>query len=442
MRNTFKPGHYRPSLSLSTFHFVLYTLFMNSIRLFLLLLLIPVTGALSARQDFAITGVRVFDGENTVASTNVVVRDGRIAEIGDRVNADGLPRIDGSGATLLPGLIDAHAHTQEIGQLQESLRFGVTTVLDMGTFPIEMDKVLREAASTRADVADFRSAGIMATATGGHGTEFRENIPTVSGPEDAAGFVRDRVQGGADYLKIVMNGVRSARSGMPTLSPETVQALVSAGHDHGLQVWAHIESVEDVHIAVDAGVDGLVHHWRDSGAQPELAALLARENIYVIPTLTAVDGVTGTGPRQLLADPLISPYLSELSRRELTKELNLGQGIGLDTGLAAVRSLVEAGVVILAGADAFTGNPRIVHGASLHRLLELSVMAGLSPEATLRSATSNVADAFGLADRGRIRPGLRADLLLVRGNPAEDINASRDILQVWRGGVELDRTEW
>jgi imidazolonepropionase-like amidohydrolase len=95
--------------------------------------------------------------------------------------------------------------------------------------------------------------------------------------------------------------------------------------------------------------------------------------------------------------------------------------------------------LLLAGSDAFTGNPRIVHGASLHRLLELFVEAGLSPVATLRSATANVADAFGLSDRGRIKPGLRADLVLVRGDPTQNILATRDIAGVWRDGIMVTR---
>ncbi len=402
--------------------------------------LLSVATALPAAESFVISGARIFDGERILPPADVVVREGIIAAIGDQQAAAGLPVIDGSGATLLPGFLDAHAHTEEIGQLQEALRFGTTTVLDMGTFPMEMERTLREAAATRSDVSDFRSAGIMATPPGGHGTQFRTSIPTVAGPEEAEDFVRARVENGADYLKIVINGVRHALSGLPTMDPETVNALVRAGHAHDLQVWAHIESVDDAWLAIDADVDGFVHHWRDSGAQPELAAVLAELGIYVIPTLTAVDGVIGEGPRQLLEDPLISPYLSELSRRQLGKEIDIIPRISMETAMDAVRSLIDAGVVILAGPDAFTGNPRIVHGASMHRLLELSVQAGLPPVETLRSATANIADAFSLSDRGRIRPGLRADLLLVRGNPDEDITRTRDILRIWRAGVEVDRT--
>lgn len=390
-------------------------------------------------QSFVVTNARVFDGKMLYTNTDVMVRDGRIVSLGSPSISEDIPYINAAGETLLPGLIDAHAHTQEVGQLEESLRFGITTVLDMGTFP-PYEIPLREAAATRADVADFRSAGILATAPGGHGTEFGIEIPTVAGVEEAADFVRQRNQENVDYLKIVMNGVRAARSGMPTLGEDTVRALVNAGHEAGLMVLAHIESQGDVRLAISAGVDGLVHHWRDSGAQPELAELLASSDVFVMPTLTAIDGLLGLGPQALLQDERVVPYLSDLAYRELTKELPTPPpGISTIIANEATTSLIRAGVQLLAGSDAFTGNPRIVHGASLHRLLELFVDAGLSPTEALRTATSNVAEAFGLSDRGRIQPGFRADLVLVRGDPTEDITVTRDISRVWKAGIELQR---
>jgi imidazolonepropionase-like amidohydrolase len=99
----------------------------------------------------------------------------------------------------------------------------------------------------------------------------------------------------------------------------------------------------------------------------------------------------------------------------------------------SVRRLHEAGVPILAGTDAAT------HGVSLHRDLELLVDAGLEPVDALVAATSAAADAFGLTDRGRIAPGLRADLLLVQGDPTADIKATRKLRRIWKAGVEVDR---
>jgi imidazolonepropionase-like amidohydrolase len=106
--------------------------------------------------------------------------------------------------------------------------------------------------------------------------------------------------------------------------------------------------------------------------------------------------------------------------------------------LASVAALNRAGVTLLAGSDPPTAG--VTHGVSLLQELELLVRAGLTPVEALSAATARTADAFGLDDRGRIRPGMRADLLLVGGDPTADIAALRRIRRVWRGGAELDRS--
>lgn len=111
--------------------------------------------------------------------------------------------------------------------------------------------------------------------------------------------------------------------------------------------------------------------------------------------------------------------------------------LSLDHARAAVRVLAAAGVPLLAGTDA--GNPGTAHGASIHRELELLVSAGLTPIEALRAATSTPARVFRLLDRGRLAPGLRADLVLVDGDPSRDITATRAIVQVWRNGVMVAR---
>ncbi|HEX5169861.1 MAG TPA: amidohydrolase family protein [Cyclobacteriaceae bacterium] len=397
------------------------------------------TKAKEKSNSFVIVGARVFDGEQTINETNIVVRDGIIDSIGPSLKADDLPQIDGKGFTVIPGLINAHAHTESIDQLNESLRFGVTTVLDMGTFP-EYDKSLRVAAELRNDVADFRSSGIFITPEGGHGTQYGHTIPTIGNANEAASFINERIELGADYLKIVLGGVRHQNYGTPTLDSATVYALVKAGHEHGKLVVAHIESADDVKLAVDAGVDGLVHQWRDSGANPDLAQLLASNNVFVnAGDIAVIDGFLNDGPQQLLQDELISPYLTDFSRQELKKPIKTPDGASIHRVMDGLRSLIEADVLLVAGTDAFTRNPRIVHGASFHRLLELFVVAGLPPEKALQISTSNVADAFRLNDRGRIKPGFIADLVMIQGDPTRDIKDTRKISKIWRRGIEVNR---
>ena len=101
-----------------------------------------------------------------------------------------------------------------------------------------------------------------------------------------------------------------------------------------------------------------------------------------------------------------------------------------------IKRLFEAGVPILVGTDA--PNPGTMHGASMHVELELLVDAGLTPKDALIGATSRAAACFDLKDRGRIAEELRADLLLVEGNPCADIKATRNIVGVWKSGVSVD----
>jgi len=109
----------------------------------------------------------------------------------------------------------------------------------------------------------------------------------------------------------------------------------------------------------------------------------------------------------------------------------------IDSQIAAVRSLVKAGALLLAGTD--PSNATVVHGATLHRELELLVRSGLTPAQALTAATKSPARIFRLNDRGQIAPGRRADLLMVRGDPTRDITTTRDILRVWRSGAEFQR---
>ena len=413
---------------------------MNKLKGLLQVVLLLVTLNLYSQDNsFIILGVRVYDGDRTISETNVVVREGIINSIGPTLVADDLPQIDGNGLTLIPGFIDAHTHTESIEQLNQCLKYGVTTVLDMGTFP-EHNKTLREAAASRNDVADFRSSGIFITPPGGHGTEFGYAIPTITGPDEAEAFVNEQVELGADYLKIVINGVRNQRSGTPTLDSATVFALVDAGHKQNKLVVAHVESANDVKLAVNAGADGLVHSWRDSGARPDLAQLIAGNGVFVIANDIAIrDGILNSGPKQLLTDELISPYLSDAARQDLMKTRNAQNELTMQTSYERLQSLVDAGVLLLSGTDAFTGNPRVVHGATYHRLLELLVQAGISPQEVLQMSTSRIADVFNLNDRGRIKPGLHADLILIEGNPTTDILDTRKISKIWRNGLEVRR---
>ncbi|MEU4761900.1 amidohydrolase family protein [Actinosynnema sp. NPDC023794] len=363
-----------------------------------------------------IRDVRVFDGHRVVPRADVLIDGPLIAEPGGRCDVE----VDGRGRTLLPGLIDGHTHAFD-GSLAAALAAGVTTELDMFCLPGNLARQ-RELAASRDDVADLRSAGLLATAPGGHPSQLLASLgdlgdaahpfETVADVAAARAFVTARAAEGVDYLKVVIDDGAVHGADLPVLAPEVVEALVDAAHERGLKVIAHAITAKEVGIAVDAGVDGLAHVWCDAG--DDLVGRVAQRGAFVVSTLV---------------------YFESISGRTTTVD-HAAHG-SFEHALHAARVLHQAGVPIVAGTDANPWAPR--HGVAMHRELELLTRAGLTPLEALAAATSAPAVHFGLTDRGRIAPGLRADLLLVDGDPATDITAIGAVADVWRRGVRSAR---
>jgi imidazolonepropionase-like amidohydrolase len=411
------------------------------------------SGAPSQAQpeaSFRIASVRVFDGERVHENVGVAVEAGVIRAIGpDLARWNHLPVVDGGGGTLLPGLIDAHVHTRSADQLRQALRFGVTTVLDLGAV-IEPQELLeiRAAANAARDMADLRVAGFLATARSQQerGGPTLPSNPQVATIEDASRFVESRRAEGADHLKIVLRGIQSASAGVPTLDEVLVGELVATAHANGLPAVAHVETLGDVSIALAGGVDVVTHVWRREGANPEMARRVVERGTFVMPALVVPDSFLPDARQGLLDDPRFRNKISAEIRGHLSPEQTYPllaaaaapieqRRANVATQLAALRSLRDAGAKLVAGSDASHVSP-VGFGISLHRELEILKDAGLSGTETLATATSNAADAFRLRDRGRIAVGLRADLVLVRGDPTTDILATRDIQRVWKVGLE------
>lgn len=398
-------------------------------------------GAAAPPGAFAVVNVRFFDGARLVPRGTVVVDGGRIAAAGPKVRPPrGAEVIDGSGATLLPGFIDAHTHTYGPG-LERALVFGVTTELDMFADPEAMRFLREEQAATGAPGrADVRSAGFLATAAGGHGTQYGLPVPTLAGPEEAQAWVDARLAEGSDYIKIVSEDGAAYGRTRPALDNATIAALIQAAHRRRRLAVVHVTTQERARAAVEAGADGLVHIFVDEEPEPDFAPLLARKKTFVVPTLSVSESATGVASGESLAvDARLAPFLTPDEVTNLRQSFTTRPEAPnrLEHAFAAVRRLRAARVRILAGSDA--PNPGTANGASIHREMELLVQAGLTPLEALAAATSAPAKAFGLADRGRIARGLRADLVLVRGNPRQDITATRDILRIWKGGHPVER---
>ncbi|HEX7123989.1 MAG TPA: amidohydrolase family protein [Gemmatimonadaceae bacterium] len=389
--------------------------------------------------------VRVFDGTRVLGVRDVLVSGGRIAQIGSGLNAPtGATVVDGSGKTLLPGLIDAHTHSWGDAS-RTALMFGVTTELDMFTDATFARQARAEQAAGRAtNRADLFSAGTLVTAPGGHGTEFGIPIPTISSPDSAQAFVDARIAEGSDYIKIVYDAGRTYGMTMPSISKATLQAVIAAAHGRDKLAVVHVGDYQSAREAIEAGADGLVHLFLDREPAADFAQLVATRGAFVVPTLTVLRTLAGTGGGAPLAsDPRIVPYLSRADSVALRQTFPPRPGarkLNDEPARITVRQLRAAGVPILAGTDA--GNPGTSHGAALHRELELLVEAGLSAQEALAAATSVPAKSFKLDDRGRIAAGLRADLLLVEGDPTADITATRAIAGVWKQGVPANRAQY
>ncbi|OZJ06371.1 hypothetical protein BZG36_00755 [Bifiguratus adelaidae] len=409
----------------------------------------------------AITNVRVFDGNKVLENQTVVIAGQTISAVGGAV-PEGANMINGEGATLLPGLIDAHVHTNPDG-LRNALVFGVTTELEMmGHRTPEQRKQIAES----DDMADVRSADFGLTAPGGHPSEIHSKIPRPSGPpahhhgggqgspqrygaaptastpDEAKDFVAQRVASGADYIKVMIEeGSLLDAPGLPMLSHETLVTAVQEAHRHGKLAIAHALTSEATEQAIAIGVDGLAHLFIDQPHTDELVKRIADSGAFVTPCLVLNSSIMGKTGAGLATDNRVSSKLSPVWLKALCGSFNTYPQGNFDNVLGTVAAMHKAGVDILAGTDVSVPFPELgglAHGASLHHELQLLVKAGLTPIEALRAATSVTARRFGLDDRGRIAVGARADLVLVDGDPTTNISDSLSIRHVWRRGVLLN----
>ena len=349
-------------------------------------------------DKIALTNVRVFDGERLGEPATVVID-------GDRIGDDpsGARTQDGGGAVLLPGLIDCHIHLTDEATLTALAGHGVTTALDMGTWPPELVTSLRG----RPGVTDIRSSGTGAThPDSAHAKRMGRAQGLVGDPDEAKAYVAQRVAEGVDYIKIIID--------LPGYDEPTVRALVEAAHAHGLRTIAHAAARDAVLLAETAGVDVLTHAPIDRPLDDSAVQRTRDSGEVVVPTLTMMEAIV--------------------------ERIGAVAPVSYDVARSTVGDWHRAGVTILAGTDANQAPSAPAsppYGSSLHHELALLVDAGLPPVDALRSATVLAARYWGLADRGVIAPGKRADLVLVDGDPLADISAVSKIKAVWCAGIPV-----
>lgn len=433
----------------------------------------PLLSAEPTAAVLLIRDVAVFSGNDTQLKPHqdVIVRGGRIEKVAPTGAAppDGAQVLDGAGRTLLPGFIDAHTHISGAGaprwapcrvsdqhNLEAYVYSGVTTAYVLGG-------IARDLAGLRAQVDQGKAIGpqlyythLPITTPGGHPLRIGKEIvpwpvpqlaaallPQPKDVEEAARVVEKTAAEHVHFVKVIRDSLPPSAPAMPEA---VLQAIVRASHARGLKVFAHIGTIDDALVAARAGVDVLAHGIYRGPVSAEQAQELAQRHVPVIFTLAGwvrtatmargqlvpteldratvpasiLESVAGDAGRQLSGTPAFAEFVAALLENEPLWQKN-------------VRALVAAGVPLLVGTD--SPLPGIFPGSSYHAELRLLADFGVPNGDLLLGATSRAADVLSL-DSGRIEAGKLADLILVQGDPLQDLSAtSRIEAIVLRGRV-------
>jgi len=370
------------------------------------------------------TGGWIFDGTRLLDDHAILVEGERITRLAPRAEFDGHAgeQVDTRGCTLLPGLIDCHVHLCYAGEAdpgtvverlrpgeiairalqhaQASLAGGITGLRDCGGKDY-LEFAARDACNSGRFLGPtIRAAGRMICMTGGHGNRIAR---VADGTDEVTKAVREQIHAGCDFVKLMATGGVLT----PGVNPEDahyseaeLRAGVHEAHRFQRHTASHAQGTAGIINAVQAGIDSIEHGiFMDERC---LAAMLERQ-VFLVPTCAALMNILAHAERG------IPDYIVDKTRRVAEHHRR------------SVRMFFEAGGRIAMGTDA--GTPFNRHGDNA---LELAYMVdyGLTPVGALTAATVHAADLLGLHDRGRIAMGAVADLLLVQGNPVDDITAA------------------
>jgi len=415
-----------------------------------------------------IRDAQVWDGTG-----RAVIKNATIVIEGDRIKSVGTSRAIPKNATVvrassknvvIPGLITAHGHvgmTKGLksgpenyseenvrSQLRQYARYGVTTVMSLGTDLESMFKIRGVAKPDEPVRATVLTAGRGFTGKNGYPAVLPGNagVPReVDSVEEIRRHIGELAAQRVDMVKIWVDDHWGHYN---KIRPELAIAIIEEAHKKNLRVMAHIFYLDDAKRLVAAGLDGLAHSVRDREVDDELIRLMKEKNTFVVPTLTREESTfIYAEPPSFLDDPFFSRQVGAEIIQAL-KDPAYGKRIKSDPEFPKyagqlrmaqknLKKLSDAGIKIAFGTD--TGPPGRFQGYFEHRELELMVEAGLTPEQALLAATRNAAQALHIdRDTGMLEAGKRADLLMLDADPLQNILNTRKIRQIWIAGREVN----
>lgn len=418
---------------------------------------------------FRLDNARIIIGDGAIIEQgSLLVQGDSIIAIGQRSDFDEDESgevIDLSGKTIMPALIDSHAHlgyeahidwgaknyTREnlIDHLQRYAFYGFSAVFSAGSDPDDMAfDVQRAQLDGEFSGARFLFAAGMAPPGQGPNDQFLAHalnleqqtgqriLYGVASEEDAAESVRQIAERSIGVIKIWVDDRGGSQE---KLSKPLYRAIAEEARANGIAVYAHQQFASDMPDLLEAGITGFLHGRIGSGLDQEVAEQVAQNNAFVVPNLGLGElrrEAIGLDPFLGLSVPAsVTARLEESEQRLIAPQRSADRETELQTSFA---HLIEAGVDILLGTDA-GAVPNHFFGYTGHRELEIFVRLGMTPMQAIIAGTSKPAARLGIESLGLLRAGYSADFLVLDANPLDDIRNTRSISSVYLMGKEIDR---